>query len=575
MGKVCSCLSVAVLVGAGAIIPWRIPATQAQTRTPAGCNSQAIASPMQGHYTGPWHSEADYHFKVHFDQFGAAPPSDWDLEMKIIIDGKLDISVAPNGTASGTATGSVDAPIYHNGVHDISSGIGTISGQVTGVLQGSGVGLVLAHPVIVMQWGTFGGRAVSTSPVMPDYQFPVSSLDCISSQGSIVESGFPTVHITDDSTGQLTQAPGIGVASGTWQLTSDGASQFSSLSQRVTDFIGQAEAFLNDTSSEPTAALWNQKIVQPLKDLQSEIQQNPSVAKCLLERLQSWEGSALLTLTKRIQSLGSSQTISDLRSARTLILAGYVLAKDCGDSTTSWTDTLLSRERDLLDTSVAKRDWASAALLIREVELLQGNNVRQSLQSEINHDLHLLVSSGLSPASALDVGRMAYALGDDTDAAAAVKLVPSSGRSSDGTPPGFTLVKPGKNKKARHHKPVKPKPKLKAKAPPKSLIKVLMSGSTRLHATALGSPPRFSWDAVANASRYVVVVTPKNDPRVLWTWSGLGRSATYGDTGIDGVPETASAGWRVPIGGTGYYWAILALDSQGKIAGLALRVKGS
>ena len=45
--------------------------------------------------------------------------------------------------------------VSHDGAQDISSGYGTISGQLTGIFSAAGTYVLLTNPVIDMHWGTF------------------------------------------------------------------------------------------------------------------------------------------------------------------------------------------------------------------------------------------------------------------------------------------------------------------------------------------------------------------------------------------------------------------------------------
>src|SRR5437588_11829668 len=123
MGKAASLCAVALLICA-AIAPGRTMTLARAQSAPLPCSTQPTASPMQGHYTGPWHSDGDYHFLT----------MGYDVELKVIIDGTLDLTVTPDGHVTGTATGTVNAPVYDFGQQDVSSRTGTISGSVTGVL---------------------------------------------------------------------------------------------------------------------------------------------------------------------------------------------------------------------------------------------------------------------------------------------------------------------------------------------------------------------------------------------------------------------------------------------------------
>ncbi|MDQ2743741.1 MAG: hypothetical protein M3Z66_15805, partial [Chloroflexota bacterium] len=236
------------------------------------CSGESAPYPMAGHYTGPWHSDGEYHFAVF----------NTDLDLKITIDGTLDAAVDASGRLTGTVSGTVDAPITHDGGKDVSSGSGTISGQLSGVFSPGGALMVLSHPVIDMHWGTFvgGGYTVERFITMPDFQFPVSQSDCISSRGSIAETDFPVMNVTSDGTGGLVQAPGLGAATGRWQLSSDATGRFQSWSQQIDAFTSGANALL--AGPPLSVAAFQQQIENPLQTLVTEIRLQPDVARCLL-----------------------------------------------------------------------------------------------------------------------------------------------------------------------------------------------------------------------------------------------------------------------------------------------------
>ena len=138
MERVRSCLALLAVLVTVPLVPHQSVA--AQSSPAVSCVSQPLSSPAPGHYSGAWHSDGDYHFAVF----------NTDVDLKIVIDGTLDIMVAAGGQISGRVTGNVNAPITDFGHMDISSGIGSISGQVTGSITGPNSTLVLDHPVIDM-----------------------------------------------------------------------------------------------------------------------------------------------------------------------------------------------------------------------------------------------------------------------------------------------------------------------------------------------------------------------------------------------------------------------------------------
>jgi len=542
---------------------------------------------------GPWHSDGDYHFNAQFPAFNGYPASTRDIEMKIIIDGKLDVTVNSSGQLSGTATGNVNAPIFHDGMQDISSGTGTISGQLVGVLSGAGATIVLSQTVIDMHWGTFGGSAVETFPHMPDYHFAAGAFDCISSQGTIGEQGFPVMNITNDSTGQLTQAPGVGAASGTWQLTSDDAGQFADLSHRVDAFINQANSLLTSSSSPLTVSLFTQQIAQPLRTLEDAIRADPNVARCLLERLGSWEATAVPALFQRAQAVSSSNTLTDLRQASDLLRSARLLNMDCSFSENGAGTAVLDAEKGALDRAISARDWTGTGLLLRETLLLQGDGGRTSLQDQVDGDLRsLMATSGTSDL--LATARVAFAFGDDEDASAAVMHLPARPRlrEADGKPPWVAVGNKkckfvtrkvhGKKKRVKVCSKVRSTP---APTPtstptptptpqPRTLQQILASGVASVQVgQPIGSPPTLSWQSVAGASHYLVVVAPNAGSPVLWTWSGTSTSVAYGDTAIEGAQGTGGDGWSIALPAATCSWSVLAFDEQGQVVGVRFRAK--
>jgi hypothetical protein len=87
-----------------------------------------------------------------------------------------------------------------------------------------------------------------------------------------------------------------------------------------------------------------------------------------------------------------------------------------------------------------------------------------------------------------------------------------------------------------------------------------------------GVSPSFSWQPVAKATRYLVVVVDSAQPAVMWSWSGSTANVSYGSTAIDGVPGSEQATWSVSLRASGYTWSVIALDQLGRIVGVKLRV---
>jgi hypothetical protein len=568
MGKVLSLLVACVLVASA--LPELAPGRAAAQTFTLPCSVTAL-TPMQGQYSGPWHSDGDYHFSVF----------NTDLDLQIIIDGTLSLTVTADGHVSGTASGTVDAPIYDYGRKDVSSGYGTISGVINGTMTGAGSSLVLSAPVIFMHWGTFvgGGYTVDQNITMPDYSFSVGSTACVSSSGSIAETDFPPKWIVPDGTGQPpVLAPGMGTATGTWSVSSTDTPLYEGLSQQVDSFIASANSVL---AGKPSYAEAETQIVQPLQALVAAISAHPTVARCLLERLGAWAASTSATLYTQTGDLlpvlpgnTGGQTAAFRAVTSSIRLAG-TLGASChvadGGVPSGLTATLTAAIRS----AAATGDAETTALLARELLLWKGAPGESAVGTALNGGLHSRLAGASTTALQMDALRQAYAFGDDADATAAYQQVTAASHS------GVAHTKKTKGKKKKK-KPVTrptPKPTPKPTAPPKptatstprTLGQVLTSGITAITGTATGgATPTFSWSAVKSASgnpvRYVVTVTGSSG--LLWSWSGSGTSATYGDTTLAGVPSSSAGGWPISLPAS-YHWTVLARDGS-TIIGLKL-----
>ncbi|HEX6510142.1 MAG TPA: hypothetical protein VF221_21135 [Chloroflexota bacterium] len=569
MGKGLAVLAASAMLLAASVSPRGIEVVRAQVLPSSSCSGVSNSVPMGGHYTGTWHSDGDYHFAVF----------NTDLDLKIVIDGTLDITVGPDGQVSGTAHGSVDAPIFHDGIHDVSSGTGTISGLLHGVLTPTSSLLVLSAPVIAMQWGTFiaGGVTVPRSITMPDYQLPVSGNDCVSSHGTISEQNFPTQYVVADGAGGLTQAAGIGGATGTWNLTNDQTALFSQLSTQVDTFIANANTILAAGSQPVSLAAFDRTVVQPLRTLLTTIQQNPEVARCLLDRLGAWLTSVLPALYARAGALTASGDAGTLRQATDLVRLVRLLQTDCSASDNGALNAVATAQYNRLNRAIAGRQWADVATAARDVLLLTTDP--SALQQHIAADFHTLVPGGL------DAARVAYAMGDDADAASATStlsplLRPNAKRVAvHRKKPRKKKAKPSARPTARPTAAPTPRPTATptptATSRPPSLAEVLQSGVARLGArTTGGATPEFSWTAVPGATRYAVFLVGRDGQMILWSWSGSALSAQYGDTTIPNVPGSENDLWPLSLPTGGYTWSVLALDTSGKIVALSLRNPG-
>ncbi len=570
MGKVLSLLAACILVASAAPALTPHPAAAQSLTLPC---SVTAATPMQGQYSGPWHSDGDYHFAV----FST------DLDLKVVIDGTLSLAISSDGHVSGTASGSVNAPIYDYGRQDVSSGYGTISGPVTGTITGTGAILTLTAPVILMHWGTFvgGGYTVDQNITMPDYTFSVGGGDCITSQGSIAETNFPPKWIVPDGTSMApVMATGVGSATGTWSVTSADAGLYNQLSQQVDSFIASANAAV---AEHPTYAVAQTQIVQPLAALVNSIAAHPTVSRCLLERLGAWAVSASISLYGTVDTriyggvvlpASAAGLLANIRmTTDTLRLAGD-LGGACHVSDDGASDRLLASLVASIQ-STASTDAPDTALLARELLLWKATAGQETVQSAINTGIHDDLARTTSPSTLLAVLRQAYVFGDDTDVSAMYRGLAATTHSVK----AHTKKKKGKKGTTHKHKhksgpTPRPTPRPTATPKPKTLEQVLTSGITAMSGKATGdAAPTFSWNAVPGTSgtsvRYVVTVMGPGSAGIAWAWTGTATTATYGDTGLPDLPGSASDGWTLPLP-SGYHWTILALDGT-RIVGLKLR----
>jgi len=589
---------VSLLLLAAALEPRETVVAQTAATPSLSCSSESAAYPMAGHYTGPWHSDGDYHFAVF----------NTDLDLKITIDGTLDAAVDASGRLTGAVSGTVDAPITHDGGKDVSSGYGTISGQLTGVFSPGSALVVLSHPVIDMHLGTFvgGGYTVERFITMPDYQFPASQSDCISSQGSIAETDFPVMNVTSDGTGGLVDVPGRGAATGRWQLSSDATGRFQSWSQQIDAFTSNANALL--AGPPLSVAAFQQQIENPLQTLVTQIRLQPDVARCLLARLGAWEGSALAILYRQAPDT-SSDDLTALRHAGDALRSAQLLNQDCQFGDNGALQRVIITTSGALDRAMAAHNWSDTALLLRESLLLQGKAGRTAIQQEVNSNLHAMLNSSTDQTHELELARLAYALGDGADATSLYhRLLPAAGAESYRS----FVEQHHKHKKHKKKTPsratatatARPRPTATATAtliptatatptptatatptptatatpmpaPPRTLQQVLDGSLPAMTAhVSPGAPASLGWLAAPGAVRYVVTVTGTNDSTLLWAWSGATTSVTFGDTTIDGLAGSAGDSWPIALPHSDYAWSVLAFNGSGQIVGVQFRVQG-
>jgi hypothetical protein len=383
----------------------------------------------------------------------------------------------------------------------------------------------------------------------------------VSATGTISENGFPAQNIVDDAGGQTALVPGVGTAAGTWQLSSDAAPLFAQLSGQVDAFISQANAVLGESGLTPAQV--DAQVVRPLHSLVSAIAANPSVARCLLERLGAWERSAVTALLTRA-SPTSPVTLADFRTHADLLRVTAEVNADCALPDGGLSTSLETTGRNDVQKAAAARDWSQTALLARELLLWKGAGEEGAVQSSIDAALHGAMQPTTGTPTLLELGRAAYVFGDDADAAAAYS------RLGGKVVAHASGAKKKKKRKGAKHPKAKPTatPRPTATPQPKTLEQMLAAGifSVTGHAAGDGT---LTWSPVTGARRYVVAVYPLHGS-LVWSWSGTATSVRFGDTSIDGLAGSPDDGWPIPLP-PGAVWTVAALDGQGTIVGLKLR----
>ena len=541
---VASALLVAALIGAHA------PASaRAQVSSPSTCSSTVNLAPMQGHYSGPWHSDGDYNFAVF----------NTNLRLHIIINGTITADVDATGQVTGTVTGTVTAPVNDYGRRDISSGEGTITGAVSGVFTGSGSLLVLTHPNIDMHWGTFGGHAVERNITMPDYTFSVGGSGCVTANGAISETDFPVQNVVMDAVhGDIAQAPGIGSATGAWQISSDKAALFHDLSTQLDTFENTADSLLANVDAVSPQQL-DAQLLQPFQTLRAGLSADPQVARCLLRRLQAWEERALSPLLAHIQQSTGSADLVSLRHLESELSVAQSLNTDCTVPMAVVRGSITGRIHDLLAVDLQVGNWPGVALDLREGLMLSGSDSGAAWQLQVAAALHVQRTQSMDAVSRLALSRLAYTFGDDQDVQIEPAVAPPSTKST-----------PKSSKKRKRHK-AKSKPTSNPTPAPQTIDQFLETDIAPIHGTATASPaPTFSWSSVPGATHYVVVVAGTMDRSPLWSWSGAGTTAMYGDTSLSDSIDSGSPPWPIALPNA-YTWVVLALDGQNHVVGLKLR----
>jgi hypothetical protein len=78
-----------------------------------------------------------------------------------------------------------------------------------------------------------------------------------------------------------------------------------------------------------------------------------------------------------------------------------------------------------------------------------------------------------------------------------------------------------------------------------------------------GEVPTFSWETVAGAATYRLVVLDR-DRGPIWAWEGAETSVNLG-----GLPDERPAGEPGPVVGPGSSWSVTALDDQGHVVAVS------
>jgi hypothetical protein len=290
-----------------------------------------------------------------------------------------------------------------------------------------------------------------------------------------------------------------------------------------------------------------------LAALEASIRQNPNVARCLLQRLETWEQSVAGTLLARAQLPSADPDLVTIRSDGDLLDAALLVSPDCQVSQEE-RPALVDAAGARLDRAVATRGWSETAQSAREMLLQGGDGERGPASDRLRTDLHTLVPIA---GAALDAARVAYAVGDDADARALAARAGSSHISRG------VVSKRKKHRRRRAAPTPTPTPK------PRTLEQTLGEGITAMSVHVSGSPASLTWQPVGGATRYLVVAESGN---LLWAWSGTSTRVTYGDTAIDGLPGSDTDAWPIQQPSAGAQWSILALDGGGRIVGAQLRL---
>ncbi|HZU12427.1 MAG TPA: hypothetical protein VFB58_06275 [Chloroflexota bacterium] len=460
-------------------------------------------SPAADTYTGTWQSSAHYHFDV---------PYCTGVDLDVTIQGTMTLVVDSHGQATGSVSGTVGAPVTDCGGQDVSSGTGSISGTLTGRLDSS---LTLSAPVIDMHWGTYvgGGYTVEQFITMPDYTFSAAGYDCVSASGTIAEQGFPTEQIVDDGQGHMMSAPGTGTADGQWSVHGASAAAYSAQSAQVDQFIAQSNALLAAPLSFARA---QSAILAPLSALQN------SVGACLQTRLTTWRTHAASNL---LASLPTGSSPAEARQAGDAVRLSDAL----DPSVTAQGTIVATRDGAAIDAALTAGDWSKAALMAREILLLEGESETTVLQGRLDAGLASRLSA-TTAGSLRKTARAAYTFGDSADARAAVQRLVT----------------------------ITPHPSRK-----RSFSAVLHAGIASIQLSSSGDT--VTWKSVSGAVRYVAVALSGGAP--AYVWSGSALSVTFGDTSLDGVTGSAEDGWTIAAPAH-LTWHVLALGVRGQIVGI-------
>lgn len=108
---------------------------------------------------------------------------------------------------------------------------------------------------------------------------------------------------------------------------------------------------------------------------------------------------------------------------------------------------------------------------------------------------------------------------------------------------------------------------------PASRLPVMAPAATRV--SRQGGVPVFTWDPVAGASDYGVLVYASGSRDLLWIWTGAATHARYGalpESLADLEPRTTAPAHTLGPG-TAIEWLVIAIDADGRALKVSRRQK--